>query len=75
VIEVIGKIAPRPLLIVATGTTGEYLNAMNFLSHAGEPKYLWRVPDVGHGQAAGRHADEYQEQLLSFFEQALTVKP
>lgn len=72
VVEVIGDIAPRPLLLIATGGEEgiEQRLVQNYFAEAGEPKELWSIPDVGHGGGARAHAREYARRLVNFYDQA-----
>ncbi len=50
VLEVIGRLAPRPLLLIASGQQDIYFNRQ-FYQAANEPKELWELPDGEHGEA------------------------
>lgn len=70
-IDAIGRISPRPVLLifgeheVANGRAREQFAA------AGEPKALWIVPGVGHGGYIQTWPDEYEARVISFFDEAL----
>jgi len=67
----IGKISPRPLLLVASGE-GRGADLMHtFFDQAGEPKDFWQVPEAGHGWISIKRPDEYQQQLCGFFQHYL----
>jgi pimeloyl-ACP methyl ester carboxylesterase len=67
----IGKISPRPLLLVASGE-GRGVDLMHtFFEQANEPKDFWQVPEAGHGWISVRRPEEYQQQLCGFFERYL----
>ena len=68
-LDVVGKIAPRPLFILQGGndirippTVGEQLFAA-----AGEPKSLWTVPVATHATVAETGGEPFQERVLAFF--------
>ena len=72
VLDVIGKIAPRPVLFIASGAKDIYFNSL-FYEAANEPKELWKLPAGRHGAAILQGAQEYQSRLLAFFGKALDV--
>lgn len=75
VVEVIGDIAPRPVLLIATGSEEgiEQRIVRNYYAGAGEPKELWTIPDIGHGAGPDAHAQEYARRLVTFYGQAPTL--
>ncbi len=65
----IGRIAPRPLLLMfgeqdVISPTAE-VNLL--LVRAGEPKEIWRVPEAAHRTLQARRPDEYQRRITDFF--------
>ncbi len=62
VLEVIGEIAPRPILFIASGAKDIYFNRL-FYQHAKEPKELWELPNGEHGAA-----------VIEFFDKSLDMK-
>jgi len=38
---------------------------------AGEPKGWWHVPEAEHGQISHVRGEEYEEKIVSFFDQSL----
>lgn len=72
VLEVIGKIAPRPVLFIASGAKDIHFSRL-FYAAANEPKELWELPEGLHGAAILQGAQEYQNRLLEFFGKALDV--
>jgi pimeloyl-ACP methyl ester carboxylesterase len=72
-IDLAPRIAPRSLLLIAAGpdTAEEIkLNRIYYVA-AGEPKQLWELPDSTHIRGLFSHPKEYQDKLLTFFDQAL----
>jgi pimeloyl-ACP methyl ester carboxylesterase len=67
VMESIGKIAPRPLLLISSGRGGGPDTIRTYYDNAHEPKELWEVPDTGHGWISTVKPDEYQEKIITFF--------
>ncbi len=73
IVQVIGEITPRPLLIIATGADDglEYRLARHFFKQANEPKTLWRIVDAGHGEGLEKHPQDYEQTMVNFFNQVL----
>jgi fermentation-respiration switch protein FrsA (DUF1100 family) len=71
-IEAIGKIAPRPILLIA-GAQSEHEKDMQrkFLQAAGEGCTLWEVPEAGHTESWTIRNDEYKRRMIDFFDPAL----
>jgi pimeloyl-ACP methyl ester carboxylesterase len=70
--DLVPQIAPRPLLLIAAGTdTAEIRLNRVYYAAAGEPKQLWELPDSTHIRGLFSHPKEYQDKVLTFFEQAL----
>ncbi len=70
VLEVIGKIAPRPILLIASGTKDIYLNNL-FYQAANEPKELWALPHGEYGAAILQDSRTYMQRVVEFFNKAL----
>jgi fermentation-respiration switch protein FrsA (DUF1100 family) len=70
--DLVGRIAPRPLMLIAAPNSpnGEELNR-DYIAAAGEPKTLWEIPESKHvGGLAARPA-EYERRVIGFFDRAL----
>jgi pimeloyl-ACP methyl ester carboxylesterase len=72
-VDTIGEIAPRPLLLVATGSAEgmERRVVQMYFERAAEPKSLWLLPEASHGGGPGERPVEYTERLVDFFDGAL----
>jgi alpha-beta hydrolase superfamily lysophospholipase len=72
-LDLIGKIAPRPVLIIAgtADTIVPYGHAEALYAAAGQPKTLHPVPGAGHGGFVEREPNTYLELLVRFFREAL----
>ncbi len=70
VIEIIGKIAPRPILLIASGEKDIYFNRI-FFQAANEPKELWELPNGEHGAAILADSRMYMQRVVEFFNEAL----
>jgi pimeloyl-ACP methyl ester carboxylesterase len=62
VLDVIGELAPRPLLLIASGSQDIYFNRF-FYRAAGEPRELWEVPQGEHGAAILANSHAYIERM------------
>jgi len=70
VLEVIGRITPCPLLLIASGEKDIYF-ARLFFQAANEPRELWEVPTGEHGAAILRDSRMYIQRVIGFFDKAL----
>lgn len=70
VLEVIGKIAPRPILLIASGAKDIYFNRL-FYQAANEPKELWELPTGEHASAILQDSHSYTQRVVEFFSKAL----
>lgn len=71
VLEVIGKIAPRPLLMIASGSKDIYFNRL-FFQAANEPKEIWEIPKGFHGGGILEQNQQYAEHVVKFLEEHLS---
>lgn len=67
----IPQIAPRPLLLISTGQHGEQRVVRRYYELANEPKTLLEIPEARHAAGLFFRAEEYEQKLLAFFDQAL----
>jgi pimeloyl-ACP methyl ester carboxylesterase len=70
--EAVGRIAPRPVLLIAGGEGSEIAFSETYAAVAPASTYVWAVPDTPHVQALQRHPVEWRAQVLGFFDGALT---
>jgi uncharacterized protein len=70
--ELVPRIAPRPLLLIAApnAPTGEDLNR-GYFAAAGHPKTLWEIPESGHVGGLSARPREYERRVVGFFDRAL----
>lgn len=71
--EMIGRIAPRPLLLVSTGSGLEKRQNEMFFALAGEPKAHWNVPDSWHSGLPQTHPEAYARRIVAFFDEWLAA--
>jgi len=72
-IEVIDRIAPRPLLLMH-GVEDEIIpvvSAHTLFARAGEPKELWLMDGLQHCRALEEAYDDFQNRMRAFFDQWL----
>ena len=70
VVEAIGKLAPRPVLLIASGEKDIYFNRI-FFQAAREPKELWELPEGQHGAAVLQNSEAYVRRVVEFFDKTL----
>jgi len=70
VMEAIGQIAPRPILLIASGEKDIYFNRL-FFQAAQEPKELWELPSGEHGAAILQDSRIYMQGVVGFFDKTL----
>jgi fermentation-respiration switch protein FrsA (DUF1100 family) len=70
--NVVARIAPRPILLIAAPNTknGEKLNR-GYYAAAREPKTLWEIPESDHVGGMEARPDEYERRVVGFFDDAL----
>jgi dienelactone hydrolase len=70
--DLVGRIAPRPMLLIAAPNSGhgEDLNR-GYFAAAGEPKALWEIPESKHVGGIRARPAEYERRVLGFFDRAL----
>jgi uncharacterized protein len=75
--KVIGRLAPRPLLMIHGGDDSYIWPEMAkaLFAHAREPKDLWLVDGAKHNQALRVTGDLYRQRVLEFFEAHLANRP
>lgn len=73
-IHSVGKIAPRPLLIMHGGKDQEVpaTEARRLYDAAKEPKELWIVPGAAHRKLEEIACAEYRRRVIEFFDHAFT---
>ncbi len=69
----IGRIAPRPLLVMQGGADVVVSNesGQRLFAAAGEPKQFWFEERVGHGQFLKMMPDEFEKRVVGFFDEHL----
>lgn len=75
-IEIIGKIAPRPIYLISGGKPINYFESESTRMHhfarfAGSNAQVWVIPEATHCDGPQQRPEEYAERLVSFFDQAL----
>ncbi len=75
-VDIIGKIAPRPIILVGGGNPHPYFGSeaarmQRFASYAGNNAQFWIIPEATHCDGPQQRPQEYAERLVNFFDQAL----
>jgi hypothetical protein len=70
-LELVGRIAPRPLVLIYTPHGQGVETNPAFYAAAGEPKTLWEIPEAGHTGGLEAHLQEYERRVIAFFDHAL----
>jgi hypothetical protein len=73
IVERIGRIAPRPLLLIYAdpGMGGENTRQPKYYAAAGRPKTIWKVPGSQHTGGAKARPVEYERRIVAFLDDAL----
>jgi len=71
VIDGLPRIAPRPILFIATGQDYGRTLVRYFFDKASEPKEWWEVPETTHGGSPIARPDEYERVIARFFDRTL----
>jgi pimeloyl-ACP methyl ester carboxylesterase len=64
----IGKISPRPLLLISSGDSQERARVKRFYEAAGVPKDYWDIPKAGHGGGYFLNKEAYADKIGTFFD-------
>jgi pimeloyl-ACP methyl ester carboxylesterase len=71
-IGIMPRIAPRPVLLIASGGAPEEIPANRLYRDAGGPTVeLWELADTGHTAGLRTHPAEYEERTTAFLDRAL----
>ncbi|MBN1147205.1 MAG: hypothetical protein JXA78_08115 [Anaerolineales bacterium] len=78
-IEIIGRIAPRPVMLVGGGTVRPYLasealQVRRYAEYAGANAGVWIIEEAYHCDGPERRPQEYAERLVDFFDRAFDLK-
>ena len=73
-IGAIGRISPRPVLLIFGEREVASGHAHEQFAAAGEPKALWVVPGLGHGGYIQAQPVEYETRVAGFFDAALLAE-
>jgi alpha/beta superfamily hydrolase len=72
--ELVARISPTPLLLIAAGKGVAQERDFNrlYAAAAREPVELWDLPEVHHTAAVRERSREYEQRVVGFFDRALT---
>ncbi len=71
VLPALPRIAPRPILFIATGQDYGRALVKHFFDRATGPKQWWEVPETTHGGSPQARPAEYETTLVDFLDRAL----
>ena len=73
IVDVIGKIAPRPVFLIYAepGMGGEDVRQPKYFAAAGRPKAIWKVPGAEHTGGIDARPAEYERRVVEFLDAAL----
>lgn len=69
--DVIGRIEPRPVLLIYGSREVSLVGGRQQLAAAGPSTSLWVVPGAGHGDYLQVAPEEYERRVVEFFDQVL----
>ena len=74
--RLVGKIAPRSVMLIAAPNSGygEDLNR-GYYAAAGQPKTLWEIPESKHVGGLAARPREYEQRVIRFFDRHLRFAP
>ncbi|MBI5033015.1 MAG: alpha/beta fold hydrolase [Chloroflexi bacterium] len=66
----VGRIAPRPLLLMQAANDDDVpiAESQSLFAAAGEPKELWLVPNATHRNIESVAREEYRQRVIAFFD-------
>ena len=67
----VSRISPRPVLLIYGEHEAERSGAERLFNAAREPKQMWIVPGAGHGGYIGAAPQEYEQRVVTFFDQVM----
>jgi pimeloyl-ACP methyl ester carboxylesterase len=78
-IEIIGDIAPRPIMIVGGGMSRPMLGSeaeflVKYVDYAGDNADLWVIPEAFHCDGPLRRPEEYAQRMVGFFDAAFGIE-
>jgi hypothetical protein len=69
--DVVGRLAPRPVLLVASGRGAEVKANHIYRDAAGSHTRLWVIPEASHTGGLRSRPDEYERRTIGFLGHAL----
>ncbi|MCD4686188.1 MAG: prolyl oligopeptidase family serine peptidase [Anaerolineae bacterium] len=69
--DMIGAIAPRPILLIYGTEERSLAGAYDQLAVAGDNAELWVIKGAGHGHYLDVAPEEYEQRVIAFFDKAL----
>ncbi len=77
-IEIIGNISPRPIMLVGSGRSRAFIGNEGVLlgryqEYAGDNAQLWIIPEAGHCGGPKVKPEEYAAKMIAFFDAAFGI--
>jgi hypothetical protein len=77
-VEIIGDIAPRPIMLIGGGRPlskvgSEELLQSRYLEFAGDNAQMWIIPEATHCDGPRVRPDEYAARMIAFFDAAFGI--
>jgi dienelactone hydrolase len=69
--DAVRKVAPRPILIVASGDKAEIAQARSYRAASPRTTSVWELPDTHHTKALARHPKAWESRVLAFLDRSL----
>lgn len=78
-IEIIGAVAPRPIMLVGSGIPQPFIGSEGdhlklYAQYAGENAELWLLSDAGHCGGPRARPEEYATRMVEFFDTAFDIQ-
>jgi hypothetical protein len=70
-VDVVGEIAPRPVLLIGSGAENEIAVNRLYADAAGPAAELWEIPEAGHTGGLRSRPAEYDQRVIGFLDEAL----
>lgn len=73
--DLMPRIAPRPVLLIASGAPDELPANRVYRRRGGPTVELWELPDVGHTAGLRERPADYERRTKTFLDRALGLSP
>jgi hypothetical protein len=73
--DLVPRIAPTPLFLIWSPTSGGENMNPTYYRLAGQPTHIWALPEAEHVRGIHAQPEEYERRVISFFDDALLGPP